>query len=246
MTWLSLIGLSLDGVGAALIAWPILRNPPEAREEGRPRWDGNPWIPVLRRREQSLVQVGAFFLVLGFTLQAAAQVVGLDGRTERTLGVVAAAAILAAGITLGLRRARRGLPRYTTFEGAKRIEDQRHVFQVATVDDWWNLLAGFVRDRSGLAIGEIAERRDARINHGRWVVSCPRCGNDAMGWPENPQTICVGCGIVFGVTYPDQGDMATIERLLLRRPQPNRNWGQPEDSIETLRAENRERGLPDD
>ena len=63
--WLFMLGLAFDGVGALLIAWPVIRPAPEAKEEGRPRLDGNPWIHVLRLREQRYVQAGAFFLLGG-------------------------------------------------------------------------------------------------------------------------------------------------------------------------------------
>ncbi len=268
MTWLSLTGLSLDIVGVMLIAWATVVATSAAHEEARPRADVNPWLLALRRREKVLVQFGVIFLVVGFTLQVAVQVVALPASGELIAGGIASAVIVVVGVVIGLRLARRNLPNHTIFEdNDDRLKDQRHVFQVATVDDWWNLLApsaveskpvpvatvddwwnllaGFVSGRHESTLREVDESRKARINHGRWLVPCPQCQNAPPGWPDNPRAICLSCGIVYSAIYPEAGDRTTIERLLLRRPQDKRNWG-PEDSVKTLRAENRGYNLADD
>ena len=56
MSWLFLIGVACDGVGAFMIAWPILHASSAAREAGRPRWGGDHWAPFVRDRETRLVQ----------------------------------------------------------------------------------------------------------------------------------------------------------------------------------------------
>ncbi len=244
MTWLSLTGLSLDIVGVTLIAWPIVVSTLAAREEGVSRYNGNPWIPVLRRREQLFVLAGAIFLAGGFIFQAAAQVVALHASGELIAGVFASAGIVGVGVVIGRRFAHRNMPKYAMFEdNGDRIKDQRHGSQVATVNDWRNLTNRF--HRRGSAPLEVDESREARITQGLWCVPCPQCQNESAGWPDNPQAVCRPCGIIYSAIYPEANDLTTIERLLLRRPQAKRNW-RPEDSVKTLRAENRELGLADD
>lgn len=201
---------------------------------------------MMRQRERFLVQIGAALLALGFALQAAAQVFALDSSRAEVGAAATALALLAVSVVVGLRSANRGAPRYATFpEGDDRLEDQRDVFQVATVDDWWNLLAPFVRHTRGVAIGEVDEGSPAHVNHGRWMTTCPRCDGTPMAWPENPQAICAECGTLFRVEFPPAATRQAVERLLLRRAKENRNW-LPTESVDDLRAENRAHGLADD
>jgi hypothetical protein len=108
VTRLFLVGLSFDGVGALLIAWPILSPGLAARESGRPRWDGDHLAPFRRDREARLVQLGAAFLGAGFVLQAVTYTVRLGcpwwGGTHLIAGVAAA------GIPVSVALARRGQP----------------------------------------------------------------------------------------------------------------------------------------
>jgi hypothetical protein len=50
MSWLFLIGLAFDGIGAFMIALPVLSPGSAAREAARPRYGGDPWAPFVRDR----------------------------------------------------------------------------------------------------------------------------------------------------------------------------------------------------
>jgi hypothetical protein len=56
MSWLFLIGVACDGIGAFMIAWPILRPSSAAREAGRPRWGGDHCAPFVRDLETRLIR----------------------------------------------------------------------------------------------------------------------------------------------------------------------------------------------
>ena len=95
------------------------------------------------------------------------------------------------------------------------------------------------------------------MNHGRWVVDCPREG---CGWayfamtPDGRpryQHACVGgrdllgrplhepgCGIRIDLCWPPLDVALEVERILHARPAPaTRNWRPPE-TVETLLREN--------
>src|SRR4051812_34293563 len=98
MSWLFLVGVAFDGVGAFLIAWPILRPSSAEREAGRPRFGGDHWAPFVRDREARLVQYGALFLVGGFSMQATGYVVRLHDHLALSLLVLIA--VVAGGLLL--------------------------------------------------------------------------------------------------------------------------------------------------
>jgi hypothetical protein len=192
------------------------------------------------------VQIGASALALGFLFQAAAQVVGLHSAGARTAGVALSALVLVLGVSLGQRVARRGLPKYVIYDDeATRLTDQRDVFHIESVAGWRTLIGAQAQEKTGRPLVEIPERAVARINQGRWIATCPRCNSDTMGWPDNPNSICIGEGLIFPVDYPHQDDLRKIEQLLLHRPNENRNWT-PGETLDTLREENRTHGLPTD
>lgn len=96
------------------------------------------------------------------------------------------------------------------------------------------------------------------MNHGRWVVDCPREGCDwayqAMTEDGKPryQASCEGgpdmfgrgwvrgCGVRVDVTWPPLDAALEIERVLYARARPvNRNWRHPE-TVDGLSRENEE------
>ena len=240
--YLYLTGLAFDGAGALLIAWPVIRPGREAVEEGRPRWGGNPWVVVIRLKEQRYVQVGAMFLLLGFALQFGGYLTA--SWTDLVL-IPAVVAFLAIGVAVGRRVAEGGLPHYAERTTTAEIHDQRHVFGITSPDGMRKLAQLSLMAKSGRILMDLDTEALARINHGRWVASCPQCGNDTIGWPTHARAFCLDDGVSFPVRFPDDEKRATITRLLLRRPMENRNWS-PEESIEELQNENRMHGFAAD
>jgi len=96
----------------------------------------------------------------------------------------------------------------------------------------------------------VAGTVNAYINHGRWVVGCDVCASAVVADPEDPLFVCPTCGgggTWRQVIFPATAEKEQIERLLLRRTgfrnaAPNRNWT-PGETLDKLRAENREHGI---
>lgn len=82
------------------------------------------------------------------------------------------------------------------------------------------------------------------VNHGRWLVSCPRCPSAMHASKVDPRFMCAECGSGgrwHPVVWP--ADAERIERALACRPsKTNRNWSPPE-TVELLVAENKARGV---
>jgi hypothetical protein len=79
-----------------------------------------------------------------------------------------------------------------------------------------------------------------RVNHGRWLGDCV-CGAGVGGHPAWPEARCFACGAVYTPSFPAEAE--AIEAVLVARPAVDtRNW-QPGESVATLEAENRARGL---
>lgn len=81
----------------------------------------------------------------------------------------------------------------------------------------------------------------AYVNHGRWIVKC-ECRGAEKAWEEGV-FMCQSC---FNAghqhrfrqsVFPPQ--RMAIEKLLARRPIPNRNWF-PWETVAQLQAENKE------
>jgi len=86
-----------------------------------------------------------------------------------------------------------------------------------------------------------ADPLTAFVNHGRWIVVC-ECGGAEFAWEEG-LFMCRSC---FNAKHKHNlrrsvfpAAKAEIERLLVVRPLPNRNW-LPYESVESLGAENAE------
>lgn len=108
----------------------------------------------------------------------------------------------------------------------------------------------------------------AQVNRGRWVAICPDCGNVEYVCPDTPIFYCLSCGnqnsvAAKPVLFPAADERGRIEAVLLARPVVAgrgqnaielalssraalkgllRNW-EPGVSVETLEAENAERGV---
>lgn len=90
----------------------------------------------------------------------------------------------------------------------------------------------------------------ARVNHNRWIVDCPTCKNAEFLWPDERLFMCQICwngtfnGQWVSVEVPQQKNI--IEQILKTRPAPqNRNW-EIGESVQELRRQNRDHGLPAD
>jgi len=90
----------------------------------------------------------------------------------------------------------------------------------------------------------------AYIKRGSWVADCPICKGSQVVEPGEP-FFCVDCLMLWNAGYAQKcwfprKDRRVIERLLMLRPNPlNRNWLVGE-TVDQLRAENIEHGLPTD
>lgn len=79
------------------------------------------------------------------------------------------------------------------------------------------------------------------IAGGKWVVLC-ECGDAPMASPEWDEARCFNCGAIFrGLAWPAQ--RAEIEAELLDRPQAVVRAWLPDESVEDLRQQNRDRGI---
>lgn len=87
----------------------------------------------------------------------------------------------------------------------------------------------------------------AFVNAGQWVAQCPDCGEIGLIRHRNTLHMCIGCwhGSTpqwLELTWP--AEWQEIERILLFRPRyENRNWLSSE-TLDDLRQQNRDNGLP--
>lgn len=83
----------------------------------------------------------------------------------------------------------------------------------------------------------------AELNHGRWIVRCPKCSSAAycdgrhefaLQWGEPFR--CIECGVRdVPVEYPAR--RLEIEQMVAGRQEPNRNWTHGE-TLSHLAGEN--------
>jgi hypothetical protein len=227
MYWLFLIGVSFDGIGAILIAWPILRPGSAAREASRPRWGGDHWAAFLRDREVRLVQWGALFLSGGFVLQAAGYVARLGD--SWWLALLLLVGIVALGLTIGVWAAARGLPRhvwYPQLQPDDAIADGLVIYGVRSVGDLEAVVRRHLRDSKAMEIRPIEVGSQAFIQGGVWSVHCPACHEPTNATtPDWGQAICTDCGATFEVAYPEPERRRQIERQLIRHSdRRHRRW----------------------
>jgi hypothetical protein len=227
VSWLFLIGLALDGVGALLIAWPILVAGSAAREAGRPRWGGDHWASFRGDRERRLVQYGALALAAGFALQAFGLVIRMGGLWWVALIVLAA--VLSFGVAVGTALARRRLPKHVwhpVLPPKDQIGTGLHTYGVSTTVDLEKVVARSLWETKQVIVESIDERPSAVVSSGGWIVFCPRCHQPTTATtPEWGNAIRTACGARYGVGYPDEGQRDQIEAELLRQPDPEkRRW----------------------
>jgi hypothetical protein len=239
--WLFIVGLGFDLAGAAVIAWPILyARRGELREEGTMRLGRNTWVIVARTREQRYVRFGVLLLGLGFLCQLVAHIADLSGIVQIGLGALVVLVVFGSALLISAWRANRGLPRYaqkSTRQGG--IEEIRDLYQVRELSDvplFWRIAAGQELKRGDAIV-------DVYVSHGRWVADCP-CGGGMVGSPELEEVACTDCATLYRVRFPDERERQQIEALLIARPhKKNRNW-RPGESVEDLRADNVQHGIP--
>jgi len=120
---------------------------------------------------------------------------------------------------------------------------------------WWKAILtqnGWVTALEAFSLPPAGRPVVARVNHGRWVAHC-ECGGAEIVDPKDPVFMCLSCANsdhqVGGrfrlrpISFPI--DRSDIEEALLFRPDPSkRNWTAGE-TLERLRQENRDHGLPD-
>ena len=99
-----------------------------------------------------------------------------------------------------------------------------------------------LRDRPLILNREVTQGKPlrAKINHSRWIVSCPHCNNAELLFSDK-RFFCTECkneaidGKLYKVVLPK--NKLQIETLLEPRPIPNRSWRYPE-KIDDLAKEN--------
>lgn len=248
MTWLFIVGVSLELAGAVLVAWTVFsRNHAETREEAYSPLDANLWVVLFREREQAYVRAGFALLGGGFALQLAGYVSELKG-DGRFAAPFLAAAVFGISLFVSRRIAERRVPvkHSPVDELPAGLEDERHGFRLQRLQDvaWWRQAwVSRVNDRT---ITPLDIELRPRVNAGRWLFDCPICrasGNHAASLvtPGLPTGVCLTCGAEFRMAFPPE--RGEIERILMLRPKPNRNWDG--ETPEELRAENRAHGLPE-
>ncbi len=90
---------------------------------------------------------------------------------------------------------------------------------------------------------EDQDQKRAYINHGRWVVDCPKCNGAGLTSRTIKVACCFDCGSVYTtVSFPRNAKK--IEDVLLRRTdEASRNW--TTESIKELLEENKIHGVSD-
>jgi hypothetical protein len=218
MSWLFLVGVSFDGIGAILIAWPILRPGSAGREALRPRLGGDHWAGIVHQREVRLVQWGALFLSGGFGLQATGYVVRLGN--SWWMGLVVLGFILALGLRIGTWGAARGLPKhvwYAQLQPDDAIADGLIIYGVRTVRDLENIVTRHLRDSISVEVNGLDVASEAFIEGGVWMANCPACHQPtAATTPAWRRAICTSCGARFDVHYPKPERRREIEEGLIR------------------------------
>lgn len=69
--------------------------------------------------------------------------------------------------------------------------------------------------RAPAALKRATRSQPAHVSDGRWCFDCP-CGSAGLASHEWGVGICVDCGVIHPVTFPD--DRAEAEATLLARP----------------------------
>lgn len=89
----------------------------------------------------------------------------------------------------------------------------------------------------------------AHVNHGRWLVECPLCGEAQYAGYEDRRFLCISCYRLGDhqrwrpITWPTEGEVVTAEALLRPRPRRRRNWHPARQPLDHLARENAVRGL---
>jgi hypothetical protein len=108
--------------------------------------------------------------------------------------------------------------------------------------------------RSGVVVPALSavhnegEDLRARLYRDQWIVDCPSCGSASYVWTDQPLFLCAECfngevgGLWRRVEIPSEQEREEIEEVVGYRPLPaQRNW-EPGESLNDLRAQNRQNG----
>lgn len=88
-----------------------------------------------------------------------------------------------------------------------------------------------------------------RVDHGRWLVECPVCGEAQYAGRHDRRFLCITCyrsgewRAWRAVEWPTDDEIDVAERLLRARAVRARNWRPDREPIEHLARENAVRGL---
>lgn len=83
----------------------------------------------------------------------------------------------------------------------------------------------------------------AYISDNRWVADCPHCKSGIGILPGYHKATCLDCGRIYRVQLPKK--WKTAEKILLARPPEHRHW-LPNETIDDLKQQNYEHGLPNE
>jgi hypothetical protein len=133
-------------------------------------------------------------------------------------------------------------PGYPSLVGPESLSIPSHELYVRTVDDYnmWHLL--IVTAKKG-KVWITHRRREAYINHGRWVIDCAWCQKGVLTRPDWGVANCIECGARYPagtIAFPDD---PSIQHLLLLRPVvETQNWDNKQTAADLLK-ENEELSL---
>jgi hypothetical protein len=238
MRWPVVLGVSIDLAGAALVGWSVYaQSAVERREEALTRLGGNFWVILFREEEQAYVRAGLSLLGIGFALQLIGYVTGFGwpaGAIALLVGLLAAGG----AFLIGDKLAGRAVPLKLSRPGDRPgIGDERSNFGVETLEDVETLRRLYASRMHGWTLRRRMHIVRPEISGGDWVFRCPDCGPNHvnLATPGLGTVVCSTCSGEFPARFP--ANRVEIERLLLKREQPEeRNWkpGQPTEELKLL------------
>jgi hypothetical protein len=108
-------------------------------------------------------------------------------------------------------------------------------------------LSPFVeRERRGdLSTGFVKSRKtvSAYVNYNRWLADCPACNGGIAAWPGHERGLCLDCGTIYKIEYPETEQLQRAVTALLARPPEYRHWRPWQEDAATLEDENEEHGF---
>lgn len=128
------------------------------------------------------------------------------------------------------------------------IKGPRELHSVRSADEYRAAHARQIAARRSkghrVSVHEVSAPKVARVDYeSGWIIDC-ECGAGNSTDPEWRIACCLSCGAIHRhVIVPEE--WAVIERLLLARPQQRNRCWRPHETVEDVRAINRDNGVSD-